>query len=128
MPRRAFFPNPNNRPSGFSPATRAGGTVFVSGQVSAGPNGEVVGKGDAAAQSVRCFENVDAALQAAGATRADVTKITAFLVNADDYPAYAKARLDFFGEPGPASSTVFVSGLVNPDFLVEVEATAVVGV
>ena len=50
------------------------------------------------------------------------------LVNADDCPAYAKARLDFFGEPGPASSAVFVSGLVNPEFLVEVEAIAAVGV
>ena len=128
MPRRSFYPNPNNRPSGFSPATRAGGLVFVSGQVSAGADGEIVGKGDAAAQSAQCFRNIDAALQSAGATRADVTKITSFLVNADDYPAYAKARLAFFGEPGPASSTVFVSGLVNPEFLVEVEAIAAVGV
>ena len=65
------------------------------------------------------------ALKAAGATRADVTKITAFLVNPEDYPAYAEARLDFFGNPGPASSTVFISGLVSPGYLVEIEAIAV---
>ena len=100
--------------------------VFVSGQVSVDGEGNLVGEGDALAQSVQCLENIDAALKAAGATRADVTKITAFLVNADDYPAYAKARLDFFGDPGPASSTVFISGLVSPKYLVEIEAIAVI--
>ena len=126
MPRRTFFPNPDNKPSGFSPATRAGNLVFVSGQVSVDAEGSLVGEGDALAQSVQCLENVEQALNAAGATRADVTKITAFLVNADDYPAYAQARLDFFGNPGPASSTVFISGLVSPSYLVEIEAIAVI--
>ncbi len=126
MPRRVFFPNPDNKPSGFSPATRAGNMVFVSGQVSVDADGNLVGEGDALAQSVQCLENVEQGLRAAGATRADVTKITTFLVDADDYPAYAKARLDFFGNPGPASSTVFISGLVNPKCLVEIEAIAVI--
>ena len=126
MPRRVFFPNPDNKPSGFSPATRAGNTVFVSGQVSVDADGNLVGEGDALAQSKQCLDNVDAALKAAGATRADVTKITAFLVNAEDYAAYAEARLAFFGDPGPASSTVFISGLVNPKCLVEIEAIAAI--
>ena len=126
MPRRAFYPNPDNKPSGFAPVTRSGNLVFVSGQVSVDAAGNLVGQGDALAQSVQCLENIEQALDAAGATRADVTKITAFLVDADDYPAYAQARLDFFGNPGPASSTVFISGLVSPDYLVEIEATAVV--
>lgn len=126
MPRRAYFPNPDNKPSGFSPVTRAGNLVFVSGQVSVDAEGSLVGEGDALAQSVQCLENIEQALNAAGATRADVTKITAFLVNSDDYPAYAQARLDFFGNPGPASSTVFISGLVSPSYLVEIEATAVI--
>ena len=126
MPRRAIFPNPHNRPSGFSPAARAGNTVFVSGQVAVDADGNLVGEGDASAQSVQCLDNIEAALAAAGATRADVTKITAFLVNAEDYSAYAAARLEFFGEPGPASSTVFIKGLVNPACLIEIEAIAVV--
>lgn len=125
MPRRVFFPNPENKPSGFSPVTRAGNMVFVSGQVSVDAEGNLVGEGDARAQSVQCLSNVEQALKAAGATRADVTKITAFLVNPEDYPAYAEARLDFFGNPGPASSTVFISGLVSPGYLVEIEAIAV---
>ena len=125
MPRRVFFPNPENKPSGFSPVTRAGNMVFVSGQVSVDAEGNLVGEGDAHAQSVQCLSNVEDALKAAGATRADVTKITTFLVNSEDYPAYAEARLDFFGNPGPASSTVFISGLVSPGYLVEIEAIAV---
>lgn len=126
MPKRVFFPNPDNKPSGFSPATRAGNMVFVSGQVSVDAEGNLVGEGDALAQSVQCLSNIEDCLKGAGATRADVTKITAFLVNADDYPAYAEARLKFFGNPGPASSTVFISGLVSPKYLVEIEAIAVI--
>ncbi len=126
MPRQAIFPNPQSKPSGFSPATRAGNLVFVSGQVAAGADGNLVGKGDCGAQSEQCFKNVEAALQAAGASMDDVTKITCFLVNADDYPAYATVRQRRFPEDGPASATVIVKALVSPDFLVEIEATAVV--
>ena len=127
MPRRSLFPNPDNKPSGFSPATRAGNMVFVSGHVSVDADGELVGKDDAYAQSVQVFANIDAALRVAGATRADITKITAFLIESEDYAGYARARLEFFeGDPGPASSTVFVKGLVSPDYLIEIEAIAVV--
>ena len=126
MPRNSFFPNPDNKPSGFSPATRVGNMVFSSGQVAADTNGNVVGEGDAGAQSEQVFNNIEAALIAAGAVMSDVTKITAFLVNSEDYPAYAAARVKAFNAPGPASSTVFISGLVSPAYLVEVEAIAVI--
>ena len=127
MPRRSLFPNPHNKPSGFSPVVRTGNLIFVSGQVSVDSEGNLVGADDAYAQSVQCLSNVDAALRAAGATRADVTKITAFLINSEDYAGYAQARLEFFdGDPGPASSTVFIKGLVSPSYLIEIEAIAVV--
>ena len=126
MPRNSFFPNPDNKPSGFSPATRVGNMVFSSGQVAADTNGNVVGEGDAGAQSEQVFNNIEAALIAAGAAMSDVTKITAFLVNSEDYPAYAAARAKAFNAPGPASSTVFISGLVSPAYLVEGEAIAVI--
>lgn len=126
MTRQVFVPYPNNKPSGFSPATRVGNLVFVSGQVAADENGELVGRGDARAQADQCFRNVEAALKAAGATLDDVAKITCFLVSLDDYAAYAAARLAVFPENGPASSTVMNTHLVSPDYLVEVEAIAVV--
>jgi enamine deaminase RidA (YjgF/YER057c/UK114 family) len=100
--------------------------VYVSGQVAVDARGNVVGEGDAARQSAQVFDNMEAALKAAGATLQDVTKITAFLVNQPDYAAYAAERLKRFGDNGPASSTVIVKGLVNPKCLIEVEAIAVV--
>lgn len=126
MAREVFFPYPNNKPNGFSPAARVGSSVFVSGQVSTDADGELVGAGDAGAQSEQCFKNVEAALTAAGAGWDDVAKITCFLVNAADYPAYAAARQMLFPQHGPASSTVIVSALVRPEYLVEIEAYAVV--
>ncbi len=126
MAREVFFPNPDNKPVGFSPATSVGNQVFVSGQVATNSEGEMVGLGDAKAQCEQCFRNVEAALTAAGADWADVTKITCFMVNADDYAAYAEVRNGIFPENGPASSTVFVKGLVRPEMLVEIEAFAVI--
>ncbi len=126
MARQVFFPNPDNKPVGFSPAARVGNQVFVAGQVATDANGDMVGIGDAGAQSAQCFKNIEAALKAAGASWDDVTKITCFMVNADDYAAYAEVRNGIFPENGPASSTVFVKALVRPEMLVEVEAYAVV--
>ena len=123
MARETYFPNPQNKPQGYSPATKVENMVFVSGQVSV--DGDLVGEGDCGAQSEQCFKNVGAGLAAAGATWEDVTKITAFLVNVDEYPAYAAARLRRFPENGPASSSVIVKALVSPSFLVEIEAIAV---
>ena len=125
MARQTFFTNPDNKPSGFSPATRVGGQVFISGQVSVDAQGNVVGEGDAGAQAEQCFKNIEAALTAAGATWDDVTKITCFMLHREDYPAYAAVRLRYFSENGPASSTVFIPGLVRPEYLIEIEATAV---
>ena len=127
MARETFFPNPENKPVGYSPATRVRNAVFVSGHVSVDAAGDLVGEGDAGAQSEQVFRNVEGALQAAGATMADVTKITCFLVDVADYDAYAAVRLRLFPENGPASSTVVVKELVKPEYLVEIEAIAVVG-
>ena len=126
MARQVFFPYPNNKPVGFSPVARVGNQVFVAGQVSLDADGAMVGVGDAGAQSEQCFRNVEAALAAAGASWDDVTKITCFLVNADDYAAYAAVRNRIFPQDGPASSTVVVTALVRPEMLVEIEAYAVI--
>ncbi len=126
MAREVFFPYPNNIPNGFSPATKVVNSVFVSGQVSVDENGELVGADDAGAQSAQCFKNVAAALEAAGASWDDVTKITCYLVNADDYAAYASVRQDLFPQDGPASSTLIVQALVRPELLVEIEAYAII--
>ena len=124
MPRETFFPNPSNRPSGFSPITKCGNLLFVSGQVPVNSTGDLVGEDDCYVQAKQCFSNIEAALKSAGSTFDDLVKITAFIVKSRDYPDYAKARFEIFPENGPASSTVFISGLVSPKFLIEIEAIA----
>ncbi|MBM3944742.1 MAG: RidA family protein [SAR202 cluster bacterium] len=124
MARQAFFPDPNKKPSGFSPATRVGNTVHVSGQVALDASGKLVGAGDGKAQAEQCFRNLEAALKAAGGVMDDLVKITCFLVNVDDYPAYAAVRQRLFPSNGPASSTVVIKALVKPEFLIEIEGVA----
>ena len=124
MPRETFFPNPSNKPSGFSPITKCGNLLFVSGQVPVNSTGDLVGEDDCYVQAKQCFSNIEAALKSAGSTFDDLVKITAFIVRPEDYSHYAKVRLELFPENGPASSTVFVSGLVRPEFLIEIEAIA----
>ena len=108
----------------------AGGrTVYISGQISANAKGEVVGKGDIKAQTTQVFENLRIALTAAGASPKDVVKICMFVVNLrnEDLPKIRGVRDAFFAnlEP-PASTLVGVTALAGPDWLLEIEAIAVV--
>ena len=106
----------------FSPGVRVGELLFVSGQIAQGDDGQLVGEGDCAAQTRQVMARIRAIVEAAGATMQDVVKITTFLVNLDDYPAFSAVRSETFPSSPPASSTVVVSALVRPEFLVEVEA------
>ena len=126
MARQIFSPDPSGGPSGYSPAAGVGGTVFVSGQVALDGEGNLVGEGGCGAQAEQCLRNIGAVLEIAGAAWEDVVKLTTFLVNASDYQAYADARLRMFPSGGPASSTVIVAALVKPEFLIEIEAVAIV--
>ncbi|MCP5025252.1 MAG: RidA family protein [Actinomycetia bacterium] len=111
-------------------AARGAETVFVSGQVALDADGQLVGAGDLGAQTTQVMRNLETALAAAGATFADVTKITTFVV--DYQPGHraviAEARGQFLPSANPPASTlVGVTALATPDFLIEIEATAVVG-
>ena len=127
MARKSIFPDESEKPSGFSPGVISGNVLFVSGQVPVTTEGELVGVGSCLEQARQCFANIERVVNSSGATMDDVTKITAFLVNPEDYSDYAKVRLEQFPDEGPASSTVFISGLVRSEFLIEVEAFAVLG-
>ena len=108
-------PNPN-----LSPGIRVGDFLFVSGHVGVDADGNVVG--DCEAQSRQVMASIRGVIEAAGGRMEDVAKITCFLTNMDDYPAYAKVRLETWPSNPPASSTVGVSALVRPELVVEVEA------
>ena len=110
----------------YSPAVKVGNTLYISGQIAYDRNDQIVGKGDMAAQTTQVFENMKALLEAAGMSFKDVVKITAYLTDLANRPAFHKVRERYFtSKPLPASTLVLVKGLINPDLLVEVEAVAV---
>lgn len=109
-------------------AVRGGRTVYVAGQVGVNLQGELVGRGDLRAQLAQAFQNLGAALTAAGAKPQDVVKMTYYVVNyaPDQLPLIREVRNQFFpGENRPASTLVGVAGLYQEGVLVEIEAIAV---
>jgi len=104
----------------------AGRTVYVSGQVSMDAEGNVVGEGDAKAQTEKVLDNVSVVLEEAGGSLDDVVKVTVFITDMGIYDEVHEVRRRYFGEPYPASSMVEVSALIDPRLLVEVEAVAVI--
>lgn len=121
------------RPDGMPPANGyshavafTGATVAVSGQLPLDADGKVVGEGDAEAQTRQVFQNLERALAAAGAGFADVVKLSIYLTDLADLPAFRRVRDEFIDvQLPPASSAVQVAGLVIPGCRIEVDALAV---
>jgi reactive intermediate/imine deaminase len=110
--------------SHYTDAVRVGDLLFVSGCVPTDGKGNVVGGDDVVAQARQTFENIGAILRAAGASPADVAKVTVYLTDVDDRTRINPVRQDFFGEARPASTLVEVSRLAIPGIKIEVEAIA----
>ena len=110
-------PNP-----ALSPGIQVGDTLYVSGQIAVDNAGNIVGEGDCEVQSRQVMANIRAVIKAVGGSMDNVVKITCFLTDVANYPAYSKVRSETFPSNPPASSTVIVAGLVRPELLVEVEA------
>jgi 2-iminobutanoate/2-iminopropanoate deaminase len=111
--------------SHFTHVVRAGRLVFVSGCVATDAQGRVVGGNDVVAQARQTHENIKRCLAAAGATFADICKVTVFLRNINDREKVNTVRKEYFGAHRPASTLVEISRLVREEYLVEIEATAV---
>ena len=112
--------------SHFTHVVRAGRIVFVSGCVATDAQGRVVGGSDIVVQARQVHENIKRCLAAAGATFADVCKVTVFLRNVNDREKVNTVRKEYFGAHRPASTLVEISRLVRDDYLIEIEATAVI--
>jgi 2-iminobutanoate/2-iminopropanoate deaminase len=110
--------------SHYTDAVRVGDLLFLSGVISVDGEGRLVGEGDVVAQARQVFDVIGEVLTAAGATFADVAKVTVFLTDVDDRARINPVRQEAFGEARPASTLVEVSRLAVPGALIEVECVA----
>jgi enamine deaminase RidA (YjgF/YER057c/UK114 family) len=109
---------------GISRAVRAGNLIAVSGTAPLSPDGRTVGQGDPAAQARRCLEIISDALEKAGASLRHVVRTRTLLLRIEDWHAVAAVHGEFFSEIRPANTIMQVSRFIDPDWLVEIEADA----
>ena len=111
---------------GYSRAVRVGPFIAITGTTALDAKGNLVGEGDAAAQTQRTLENLERALQRVGARLADVVRTRMFVTDIRQWEAVGRVHGRFFGEIRPATTMVEVSSLIDRRMLVEIEADAIV--
>ena len=127
MPIHSLQPNSMAVPAApFAPGTQKGSIIFTSGQVAFDSNGNLVGGGDVKAQTLQVLQNIKLVIEVGGATLNDVMKTTVFLADMKDFAKMNEVYADFFGNLKPARSTI-QAPLARPEFLVEIEAIAIIG-
>jgi len=127
MRRKPIYPANAPRPlAPYTPGIRVGNTIYVSGMLALDEKGEVVGKGDVAAQTRRVIELVEQVLKAEGASLRDIAFNAIFLKDLGDYAAMNTVYREYFPQEPPARYCIRAD-LVKPDFLVEIASTAHIG-
>ena len=105
---------------------KVGNVVEVTGTVASGDDGNVVGKDDAYAQTKFIYKKIEAVLQRADAEMKDVVRVRMFVTDISRWQVYGKAHSEFFKEIKPCNTMVEVSALIEPGYLIEIEATAII--
>jgi 2-iminobutanoate/2-iminopropanoate deaminase len=103
-----------------------GRLVFISGMTARRPDGSIAGVGDIEAQTRQVCENIKSALEAAGGTMDDICRVDVFVRNIEHFEQIHKVRRAYFAAPAPASTMVEVTKMVHPDYLIEINAIAVI--
>lgn len=109
---------------GYSRAVKVGTRIYVTGTTATGENGEIVGIGDAYAQTVQTIKNIEKALLALGATLENVVRTRMFVTDISLWEEYGKAHAEFFSEIMPATTMIEVSKLIDENMLIEIEVNA----
>lgn len=109
---------------GYSRAVKVGDRIYVTGTTATGENGEIVGVGDAYAQTIQVFRNIERALKALGAGLENIVRTRMFVTDISRWQEYGKAHGEVLGRVMPATTMVEVSNLIDPDMLIEIEADA----
>lgn len=109
---------------GYSRAVKVGNHVYVSGTTATDSNGDLVGTNDPYIQTIKSLENIELALNKAGAKIGDVVRIRIYVVNINDWEKIGKGLSEYFKNVKPAATMVEVNNLISPDILVEIEADA----
>lgn len=127
MPRQNYSTNSPWEPIvGYSRAVRVGNLVFITGTTAIGPDGKLVGAGDAYAQTVQILRNIEAVLARAGGAMRDVVRTRIFVTDIGRWQEIGRAHREFFGDIRPCATMVEIRRLIDPEMLVEIEADAVV--
>ncbi|ODU22535.1 MAG: enamine deaminase RidA [Sphingomonas sp. SCN 67-18] len=111
----------------LSQGFRIGDLIILSGQAAMTAEGAIVGAGDFDAQAEQTFRNIETLLAAAGATMADIVKVTIYLTDMAHFPKIVDLRRKWFSAPYPADTIVEVRALALPELMIEIEATAIAG-
>ena len=122
---RVFSGSPWEPVVGYCRALRSGDLVFVTGTAPVAAGGGVHAPGDAYAQTVRCFEIIDAALRGLGAEMTDVVRTRMFVTDIARWQEYGRAHGERFAGHPPCTTMVEVKALIDPEMLIEIEVDAV---
>jgi enamine deaminase RidA (YjgF/YER057c/UK114 family) len=110
---------------GYSHVAKVGKTLYIAGQVARDVEGKLIGKGDFEAQARQVYTNLRNILQEAGGGLKNIVKMTTILTHYDNVESNRRVRSEFFGDPMPPNTLLIIESLASPDFMIEVEAIAV---